>query len=86
MKQLRAAARVQSRKLARLLTECSTAFSTGDGDVRRTSLVERNIPLRGNLTALSAWPREAEAERQVQELLQKGLIEPVVIVRKKDGN
>ena len=84
MKQLRAAARVQSRKLARLLTEYSTAFSTGD--VRRTSLVERNIPLRGNLTALSAWPREAEAERQVQELLQKGLIEPVVIVRKKDGN
>ena len=47
MKQLRAAARVQSRKLARLLTEYSTAFSNGDGDVRRTSLVERNIPLEG---------------------------------------
>ena len=45
MNQLRAAVRDESRRLARLLTEYSTVFSIGDGDVGRTTLVKHSIPL-----------------------------------------
>ena len=89
----------QARKLARLLTEYSTVFSTGDGDVGRTTLVEHSIPVEEGTRPIRQPPhrlgpeKEAEAEKQVTELLEKGLIEPasgawsspVVLVRKKDG-
>ena len=35
----------QTRELARLLTEYSTVFSTGDGDLGRPTLVEHSIPV-----------------------------------------
>ena len=89
----------ESQKLARLLTEYSTVFSTGDGDVGRTTLVEHSIPVEAGTRPIRLPPhrlgpeKEAEAERQVKDLLQKGMIEPaggawsspVVLVKKKDG-
>ena len=36
---------LQAEKLARLLTKYSTVFSTGDGDVGLTTLVEHSIPV-----------------------------------------
>ena len=91
---------LQAKKLARLLTEYSTVFSTGDGDVGQTTLVEHSIPVAEGTRPIRQPPhrlgpeKEAEAERQVNELLEKGLIEPaggawsspVVLVRKKDGS
>ena len=88
----------QSGQLARLLTKYSTVFSTGDGDVGRTTLVEHTIPIEEGTRPIRQPPhrlgpeKEAEAEKQVTELLEKGLIEPasgawsspVVLVRKKD--
>ena len=89
----------QTGELAGLLTEYSTVFSTGDGDVGRTTLVEHSIPVEEGTRPIRQPPhrlgpeKEAEAERQVTELLEKGLVEPaggawsspVVLVRKKDG-
>ena len=91
---------LQAKKLARLLTEYSTVFSTGDGDVGQTTLVDHSIPVAEGTRPIRQPPhrlgpeKEAEAERQVNELLEKGLIEPaggawsspVVLVRKKDGS
>ena len=90
----------QARKLARLLTEYSTVFSTGDGDVGRTTLVKHSIPVKEGTRPTQQPPyrlgpeKEAEAEKQEKELLEKGLIKmaggawssPVVLVRKTDGN
>ena len=89
----------QEEQLSRLLTRYQDVFSMGDGDVGRTSLVEHSIPVIGGTRPIRQPPhrlgpeKEAEAERQVQELLQRGLIEPaygawsspVVLVKKKDG-
>ena len=89
----------QARRLARLLTDYRTVFSTGDGDMGQTTLVEHGIPVEEGTRPIRQPPhrlgpeKEAEAERQVAELLEKGLIEPaggawsspVVLVRKKDG-
>ena len=75
-------------------------FSTGNGDVGQTTLVEHSIPVEESTRPIRQPPhrvgpeKEAEAERQVAELLEKRLIEPtggawsspVVLVRKKDGN
>ena len=72
----------QTRELAGLLTEYSTVFSTGDGDVGRTTLVEHSIPVEEGTRPIRQPPhrlgpeKEAEAERQVTELLEKGLVEP----------
>ena len=80
----------QVRRLARLLTDYSTVFST---------LVEHSIPIEEGTRPIHQPPhwlgpeKEAEAKKQVAELLEKGLIEPaggawsspVVLVRKKDG-
>ena len=89
----------QSGRLARLLTGYGAVSSTGDGDIGRTTLVEHAIPLEEGTRPIRQPPhrlgpeKEAEAEKQVTELLKKGLIEPaggawsspVVLVRKKDG-
>ena len=88
----------QEERLARLLQKYSPVFSSGEEDMGLTSLVEHGIPVVPGTRPIRQPPhrlgpeKEAEAERQVQELLRKGLIEPasgawsspVVLVRKKD--
>lgn len=72
---------IELQKLARVLTEYSTVSSTDDGDVAQMTLMENSI-----LVMESASPvhlathqfgpeKEAEAIRQVQGLLKKGMIE-----------
>lgn len=87
-------------RLAKLLKDYSTVFSTGEHDVGRTHLVEHSIPLLENTRPIRQPPhrlgpeKEAEAERQIEDLLKRGFIEPaggawsspVVLVRKKDGS
>ena len=82
-----------------LLTEYQDVFSTGDMDMGLTNLVQHEIPtvpqtrpFRQPARRLGA-EKEAEVDQQIQELLDKGLIEPangawsspVVLVKKKDG-
>ena len=88
----------QEERLAGLLQKYSPVFSSGEEDMGPTSLVEHGIPVVPGTRPIRQPPhrlgpeKEAEAERQVQELLRKGLIEPasgawsspVVLVRKKD--
>ena len=90
---------LQARKLSRLLAEYSTVFSTGDRDVGQTTLVEHSIPVEEGTRPIRQPPhrlgpaKKAKTERQVAELLEKGLIEltgrawssPVVLVWNKDG-
>lgn len=89
----------QGRQIAQLLREYHDVFSTGDGDMGRTQLVEHEIPITPGARPLRQPARrlgaekEAEVDRQIEELLQQGLIEPahgawsspVVLVKKKDG-
>ncbi|XP_067949417.1 uncharacterized protein [Watersipora subatra] len=88
----------ERRKLAALLAKYQNVFSKYEGDVGRTDLVKHSIPLIGARPIRQPPHRlgplnEAEADRQVIDLLEKGLIEPangawsspVVMVRKKDG-
>ena len=89
----------QTSRLAALLGRYVTVFSTGDDDVGITSDVKHSIPLKEGTRPIRQPPhrlgpdKEAEAERQVKDLLKRGLIEPaggawsspVVLVRKKDG-
>ena len=88
----------QEQELAELLRKYQDVFSRFDGDVDRTKMVEHSIPLMEGARPIRQSPhrlgpqKEAEADRQVQELLEKGLIKPangawsspVVMVRKKD--
>ena len=88
----------QEEQLASLLQKYSSVFSSGEGDMGLTTLVEHSIPVVPGTRPIRQPPhrlgpeKEAEAERQVQELLDKGMIEPasgawsspVVLVRKKD--
>ena len=90
----------QEEQLSTLLTEYQDVFSKGAEDMGRTTLVEHGIPVVEGTRPIRQPPRrlgpekEAEAEKQVQELLSKGLIEPasgawgspVVLVRKKDNS
>ena len=84
--------------LAQLLTRYQSTFSTGDGDMGRTSKVELSISLKRihlihQPSHRLGLEKEAEVERQVQELLDKGFNQaglgewcsPVVLVRKKNG-
>ena len=86
----------EDKQLAQLLTEYQAVFSRGDGDMGRTTLVEHAVPVAPGTRPIRQPPhrlgpqKEAEAEKQIKELLEKGLIEPawsspVVLVRKKDG-
>ena len=88
----------QQEQLAQLLRRYADVFSTGEGDVGLTKLVEHSIPTAPGTRPIRQPPhrlgpeKEAEAEKQVQELLQKGMIKPangawsspVVLVKKKD--
>ena len=87
----------QRAKMADLLRRYGDVCSKDSGDIGRTSLVEHSIPVMERTRPIRQPPhrlgphKEAEAERQVQELLKEGLIEPstgawsspVVLVRKE---
>ena len=71
----------QEEQLSTLLTKYQDVFSTGAEDMGRTTLAEHSIPVVEGTRPIRQPPRrlgseEAEAEKQVQELLTKGLIEP----------
>ena len=88
----------QEGQLADLLTRYEAVFSKNDQDVGRTELVYHSIPTAEGTRPIRQPPhrlgphKEQEAERQVQDLLARGMIEPangawsspVVLVRKKD--
>ena len=90
----------EADRVTQLLLQYQGVFSTGDRDIGQTSLVTHSIPLMEGTRPIRQPPhrlgpeKEAEAERQVQDLLKRGLIEPssgawsspVVLVRKKDGD
>ena len=67
----------QEEQLASLLVKYSQVFSAGDGYVGLTKLVEHSIPVVPGTRPIRQPPhrlgpeKEAEAERQVQELLEK---------------
>jgi hypothetical protein len=88
-----------TRRVERLLIQYQGVFSSGEFDIGRTTWVKHSIdtggaaPIRQPLRRSSPTQR-AEVERQVEELLAKGLIQPsdspwsspVVLVDKKDGS
>ena len=90
----------QRRQLADLLIKYADVFSCGDTDVGRTNLVSHSIPVEPGTQPIRQAPRrlgaekDQEVERQVGELVEKGLVEPtdsawsspVVLVKKKDGS
>ena len=85
-------------RIASLLRNFQDVFSTGDLDIGRTGLVRHRIET-GDARPIRERPRryptqeQQEISRQVQAMLQNGIIEPsdspwasnVVLVRKKDG-
>lgn len=85
----------ESWSSASLLTDNSTVFSTGNGDVGQTDLVEHCIPVKEGMRPIWLPPqwlepvKEAEYGKQVHDLLKKGMIKPVsgavVLGKKKDG-
>ena len=86
--------------VARLLEQYQDIFSTGEMDIGLTDLVKHDIPVLPGTVPIKQPPhrlgpeKEAEVEKQVADMLKKGLIEPttsawsspVVLVRKKDGS
>ena len=89
----------QQEALARLLNNYKDVFSQGEHDVGLTSEVQHEIPVLPGTVPIKQPPhrlgpeKEAEVRKQVDSLLERGLIEPasgawsspVVLVRKKDG-
>ena len=85
--------------VARLLCRYQDVFSKGEDDVGLTKEVQHDIPVFPGTRPIKQPPhrlgpeKEAEVQRQIEGLLEKGLIEPacgawsspVVLVRKKDG-
>ena len=90
---------VEKEMVESLLVRYQDVFSSSEFDIGRTTWVKHSIntgdaaPVRQPLRRSSPQQR-AEVERQVHELLAKGLIEPsnspwsspVVLVSKKDGS
>ena len=88
----------QFARLAGLLIAYQDVFSKGDDDVGRTDVMEHSIPLMEGTRPIRQPPRrlglekDKEVERQVADLVQRGMVEPadgawsspVVLVRKKD--
>ncbi|XP_067951798.1 uncharacterized protein [Watersipora subatra] len=88
----------QLARLGQLLVHYQHTFSRRDEDVGRTSEAEDSIPLKDGTRPIRQLPhrlgqkKEAANEWQVQELLDRGLIEPaggawsspIVLIRKKD--
>ena len=89
----------QLRQFLSLLKRYQDVFSTGERDMGHTQLIEHSIPVIKDTKPVQLPPhrlgpqKEEKAERQVQDLLNRGLIEPangtwsspVVLVKKKDG-
>ena len=89
----------QKRAVAALLVKYSDVFSSGDRDMGSTGLVKHEIPVSQGTRPIRqparrlGPEREAEVERQVRDLHDRGLIEPanggwsspVVLVKKKDN-
>ena len=87
-------------QFAGLLTQYADVFSKGAGDIGKTELVKQSIPVKPDTKPIRMPPhrlgpqKELEAERQVQALLEQGLIEPaggawsspVILVQKKDAH
>ncbi|XP_062374552.1 uncharacterized protein LOC134062534 isoform X1 [Sardina pilchardus] len=85
-------------QLAQLLCTYGSVFSTGPGDLGRTSLVQHDIMTRAG-AAVKQPPRrmaqgkQRDADQQVEQSLEVGLARrshsswasPIVMVRKKDG-
>ena len=88
----------QKRQLANLFHRRQGAFAYDSSDIGRTHVILHDIDTEG-ATPVKQAPRrqpiahKEEVEKQIEELKQKGLIEPstspwsspVVIVKKKDG-
>ena len=88
----------ESSRVARLLVEHQDQFARDDMDLGRTNLVKHGIdtgnavPIRQPYRRLPGWQQE-EAQRQVDEMLEKKVIEPssspwaspIVLTKKKDG-
>ena len=88
----------QKKQLANLLRRFGDVFSINDEDIGKTDLIKHSIPTVEGAQPFRQAPhrlgpaKEAEAEKQVKMLLEKGMIEPssgawsspVVLVRKKD--
>lgn len=86
-------------QVKKMLIDYQDVFSKGDDDIGRTNAVKHNIKT-GNAALLRQPPRRApmgqeeEITRQVDDLLNRGLIEPsnsprassVVLVTKTDGS
>ena len=92
--------RSEQAKLAQLLRDYQDVFSKDDTDVGQTNLVQHDIPTPTGIPPIRQPPRrlgpekDAEVQKQVDELVEKGMVEPadsawsspVVLVRKKDGS
>lgn len=90
----------EREKLRWLLNRYSGCFSTGNGDVGRTSEVKHSIPIIPGAAPVKQRPRrlgpakERLIDTQVEEMATQGFIEPsssawsspVVLVKKKDGS
>jgi transposase InsO family protein len=89
----------QRSHVAQILTDFQDVFSQGEDDLGLTHQAQHEIPTLPGTCPIKLPPhrlgpeKEAEVERQVAGLLERGLIEPaggawsspVVLVRKKDG-
>lgn len=89
----------ESQAVAGLLHRHKDVFSLSEQDLGRTNLVTHNIDT-GDARPIKQHPRRtspskhAEIERQVEDLLQRGIVKksnspwssPVVLVTKKDGS
>ena len=89
----------ESQTVAGLLHRHKDVFSLSEQDLGRTNLVTHNIDT-GDARPIKQHPRRtspskhAEIERQVEDLLQRGIVKksnspwssPVVLVTKKDGS
>lgn len=90
----------QTLALAQLLREYADVFSSNDEDVGLTNLVSHEIPVVQGTNPVRQPPRrlgmekDQEVERQVKDLVAKGMVEPtdsswsspVVLVKKKDDS
>ena len=72
----------QFAKLASLLIANQDVFSKEDTDVGRTDVIEHSIPLLDSTRPTRQPPRrlglekDQEVERQVADLVQRGMVEP----------
>ena len=87
----------QGQKLAELLQRSADVFSCNDRDIGRSGIIKHEVVVQGNPVRQRPYRtpiwKQDEVDRQVKDLLDRGLIEestspwasPVVLVKKKDG-